>query len=198
MVPICTTLFARRMALLVPTILPAAFHSSPAAAAQCSGVVQNAATGVVQDAANFLSSSERARLERIIGKLEADTGFELRVLSRARNGFASDEDEEVPWTRRPPSQILQCGFSKTPGVKTILIVADRGIAGALDAGSSFITFPYIGDAATLALPGVFFGRLQREYGRKAYVSSRGEAASIVATCEVIITVCKGLSCCLPS
>ena len=139
----------------------------------------------VADTANYLNVQERERLERILAKLEADTGYTLRVLSRSRQGISSEE--EVDWTRQPAKSILSCGFGIKPTPQTILVVADRGIQGALEAGSSFITYPYIGDGVMFSLPGVFWGRLQREYGRKAFVEKRGEAASIVTSCEIIIT-----------
>ena len=45
----------------------------------------------------------------------------------------------------------------------------------------------IGERARFALPDIFWTRLQREYAKAAFVESRGEAASIVTTCEFILS-----------
>lgn len=134
------------------------------------------------DTAGYLrDAGDRERLERILSRLEDTSGFYVRVLTRDR------KSEE--WTRESTVSALACRFGLTSRQRSssVIIVADRGIEGALQAGSSFLTFPVIGDNVQLYLPPVFWARLQREYGRRAFVESRGEAASIVTTCELIIT-----------
>ena len=180
------TVMSRRSALIaLPAISVMNPRMSPAAPIpEClGGHVQRR----VVDTAGYLDGESYSRLDRILAKLESDTGFSVRVLTRSRRA-SSVSDEEDNWTRSSkPSDILRCGFNTLPTSSTILIVADRGIAGALDAGSSFITFPFIGDAVQFALPGVYWSRLQREYGRKSFVEKRGEAASIIVSCEQVIT-----------
>jgi len=141
----------------------------------------------VIDEAGYLPQADYERLERILAKLEIDTGYGIRVLSRTRARFADDEDED--WTRAPPASILRCAFnvSAAAAPTTVLIVADRGIKGALEAGSSFLTFPFIGESVQFLLPGVYWSRLQRQYGRRSFVESGGEAASIMTACELILT-----------
>jgi hypothetical protein len=181
-----STVMSRRSALMVvPAISVMSPCMTPAAPIPECLAASDAQRRVV-DTAGYLDDESYSRLDRILGKLESDTGFSVRVLTRSRRA-ASVVDEEENWTRSQPSNILRCGFNSAPTSSTILIVADRGIAGALDAGSSFITFPYIGDTVQFALPGVYWSRLQREYGRKNFVEKRGEAASIIVSCEQVIT-----------
>lgn len=181
-----TTLMSRRSALVaVPAAALAPHAASAASIPECLQASDTTNRHVV-DTAGFLDAESYDRLDRILAKLETDTGFSLRVLTRSRRA-ASVSDEEESWTRSQASKILRCGFNTLPTPSTILIIADRGISGALDAGSSFLTFPYLGDTVLFALPGVFWSRLQREYGRKAFVEKRGEAASIIVSCEQVIT-----------
>ena len=53
-------------------------------------------------------------------------------------------------------------------------------------GGSFLRYE-VGDNVRMQMPDAFWGRLQREYGRIRYVESRGEAAAVVTSCELIIT-----------
>ena len=176
-------LLARRAVFTVAAAGVIAPPGMPAAASSlCSDSPQR-----IVDSAGFLDDAQRSRLDRILLKLEEDTGFALRVLSRSRTRRGDDDDDES-WYTLKPTAILRCGFGLSgSGQNAMLIVADRGIAGALDAGSSFLTFPFVGDQANFALPDVFWKRLQREYGRKAFIDSRGEAASVIVACEQIIT-----------
>ena len=132
------------------------------------------------DSANFLPDAERARLVRIIGKGEAQTGARLRVITRAR--AAADERPYDP-------AVVRCwtgGESAATRDNTLLIVADRGIPGALEAGSALLSFQ-VGQNLKLNLPEIFFSRLVQEYGRRSFVEKRGEAASIVIAVELILT-----------
>ena len=67
-----------------------------------------------------------------------------------------------------------------------VLIADRGPPGALEAGSSFLTFD-VGTGVNFVLPDIFWQRLQREYGKQRFVEARGEAASIIVACELILT-----------
>jgi hypothetical protein len=143
----------------------------------------------VVDPAGFLPLQDYERLERILEKLELDTGYAVRVLSRSRRMLSDGAGDYTDARQVSPVLTLRSTFNVTAAQQqqAILIVADRGIPGALEAGSSFLSFPYVGESARLALPDVFWGRLQREYGRRAFVAVRGEAASIVVTCELILS-----------
>ena len=116
-----------------------------------------------------------------MSRLEETSGFSVRVLTRDRRS--------AEWTRESTISVLACklGVARGQLASSVIIVADRGIEGALEAGSSFLTFPVVGDNVQLYLPPVFWARLQREYGRRAFVENRGEAASIVTACELVIT-----------
>ena len=54
-------------------------------------------------------------------------------------------------------------------------------------GGSFLRYE-VGDNVRMQMPDAFWGRLQREYGRIRYVQSRGEAAAVVTSCELIIAL----------
>ena len=143
-------------------------------AACASAAVQPA---LVADTASYLSASDLTRLERILAKGQNQTGVQLRVLTRSR---ASKE-----WTY--DLSAVRCRLGITSPSQSLLIVGDRGIQGALDAGSAFLTFPLVGNGVKLALPDVFFARLKQEYGRKSFVDLHGEAASLVTAVELILT-----------
>ena len=148
----------------------------PAGAAPSTCAGQN----VVLDEQKYLSGSEFERLDRVLRRLEVETGYKVRVLSRSRG------TEE--WTRDRGAIRCALGVSigSTLDADAVIVVADRGLQGALQAGSSFLTYD-IGERVQFALPPIFWTRLQREYGKAAYVDARGEAAAIVATCELILS-----------
>lgn len=135
------------------------------------------ALGPVLDTAGYLDAPELERLERILRKGEEQTGCAIRVLTR--NRLSAD------WTR--DTKAVRCAFDVAATRDSVLIVADRGIAGALEAGASFLSFDVAGPNVRLALPPSYWARLVQEYGRQSYVSKRGEAASIVTSCELILT-----------
>ena len=132
---------------------------------------------IVADTAEFLPEKERTRLVRILRTGEQQTGVKLRVLTRSR---ASDD-----WTYDPRAIRCRLGLEAARG-NQILMVADRGIPGALEAGSAFLSFQ-VGQNVLLNLPEFYFGRLVQEYGRRSFVEARGEAASIVNAVELILT-----------
>ena len=121
----------RRRALLhvLPSFLFTQISLPPStveAASQCSGSAAPSTGGLVQDSAGFLSVEECERLERILKKLEQDTGFELRVLSRTRSAVSSSDEGSLAWMQGSASNILRCGFELEPSSKTALIVV-RGL-----------------------------------------------------------------------
>ena len=99
-----------------------------------------------------------------MAKLEADTGWKLRVLTQSRAN--APELGTVLQQRR-----IGDGSGKLRDPNAVLVVADRGIRGKLENGGSFLTFE-VGDNARLRLPDVYWGRLRREYGRLRFVESR--------------------------
>ena len=133
---------------------------------------------VVRDLAHYLPADEKERLIRILRKGEQQTGVRLRVLSRSR---ASPE-----WAFEPREVRSRLGIDAPSRPDSLLLIADRGLEGALEAGSAFLSFE-VGDNLGAALPPVFFGRLRQEYGRQKFISARGEAASIVTACELILS-----------
>ena len=132
----------------------------------------------VQDRQGFLEPAAEQRLERILAKLEADTGYKIRVLTQSKNTAPELGPLLQDW------RIGQGGKLRDPNA--VLMVADRGLKGKLEAGGSFLRYE-VGDNVRMQMPDAFWGRLQREYGRIRYVESRGEAAAVVTSCELIIT-----------
>ena len=175
---------ARRCLLTLPAVLlgqprpspaaPAGRFCAPGASLLDGQLLTAGAVPAVLDLAGYLDDAEVQRLTRIISRLEEVTSFRLRVLTRDR---ASPD-----WAR--DSRAIQCVFDLSGN--SILMTADRGIAGALEAGSAFLSFD-VGPDARLALPDVFVSRLVNEYARRPFVAKRGEAASIVVASEIIIT-----------
>ena len=135
----------------------------------------------VLDVKGVLAASDLERLETILGKLEKETGYRIRVLTRARNS--------AEWTQSRSDVRCALGVSAARGgidPSAVIVTADRGIKGALENGASYLTFD-IGDSVRLALPDIFWSRLQREYGKRSFVEARGEAASVVTSCELILS-----------
>ena len=132
----------------------------------------------VQDRQGYLEPAAEQRLERILAKLEADTGYKLRVLTQSKSTAPELGPLLQEWN------IGQGGKLRDPNA--VLMVADRGLKGKLEAGGSFLRYE-VGDNVRMQMPDAFWGRLQREYGRIRYVESRGEAAAVVTSCELIIT-----------
>ncbi|KAL3898411.1 MAG: hypothetical protein SGPRY_012843, partial [Prymnesium sp.] len=124
---------------------------------------------------------EMARLERILAALEADTGYKLRVLTLSPQLRG---DAAVLSQARQTLRIQMVKGRIEPNAA--LILADRGIPGSLEAGSPYLRYD-VGDNVRLVLPDIFWGRLQREYGKRAFVEARGDAASIIVTCELVLT-----------
>ena len=155
MVSTLTTLVSRRAALIaVPMAMKPNAAPAVATIPECLQATDTT-TRRVLDTAGYLDVESYDRLDRILAKLESDTGFSIKVLTRSRRSTAFSDESEDSWTNAQASKILRCGFNASPTPSTILIVADRGIAGALEAGSSFLTFPYVGDTVLFSLPGVF-------------------------------------------
>jgi hypothetical protein len=146
----------------------------------CEPLALEADDAIVADTAGYLPAVERTRLVRILRKGEAQTGVKIRVLTRSRAA-----SESSAWAYEPSAARCRLGVAAAPA-DSILIVGDRGIAGALEAGSAFLTFE-VGGNVRVSLPDIFFARLRQEYGRRSFVEARGEAASLIVAVELILT-----------
>jgi hypothetical protein len=177
----------RRAFLLAGTGLVTGY--SPAVQ-HATAVTEVAALSPVADLAGVLERSEAERLERILRSLEADTGYKVRVVTQARGGGRDSEalaDLKRGWRIG--------GSSAAVDPNAILVIADRGISGSLEAGSPYLRYD-VGANVQLVLPGVFWGRLQREYGKLSFVERRGEAAAVVVSCELILTCLRNEDFCI--
>ena len=83
-----------------------------------------AAPSRVLDLQGWLTPAEAARLERILGKLHEDTGFELLVVTHVRE----PADLLRWWSRLGPGTV---GGGGRIGAGAVAIYADRGTPGAL-------------------------------------------------------------------
>ena len=174
------TLQSRRAAMRILAGFPCTAAAAAAAADVLCGE-EDAGARPVLDTKRVPASAELERLERILRAVEADTGFRVRVLTRERNS--------AEWTRSRTATRCALGVASAGGQmdpRAVVLIADRGIPGALENGSSYLTFD-IGDAVRFVLPDVFWARLQREYGKRTFVEARGEAASVIVSCELVIS-----------
>lgn len=146
-----------------------------------------AAPGAVLDLQGYLPPSELERLERILAKLESDTGWRVRVLTQGR-----EAPELGPLLQ---AWRLGDGGGRLRDPNAVLVVADRGLRGKLEAGGTFLRFE-VGDNVRLRMPDAWWGRLRREYGMQKFVGSRGEAASVVTSCELIISCLRSEEFCI--
>ena len=167
------------MALLYASTSRPLLAADDATAAACGRATGSDGADIVYDAAGYLSSAEYTRLVRIIRLGEEQTGVRIRVLTRTR---LSDE-----WTFDPPAVRCQLGIAAGDRDNTVLLVGDRGIAGALEAGSTFLSFQQVGTNVRLSLPDVWFARLKQEYGRRSFIEKFGEGASLIVAVELMLT-----------
>jgi len=151
-------------------------------------LLQGSPVSPVLDPLHCLDSEARARLCRIVGKLQDDTGFRLRVLTQDRSSASCARRALELWRISSGS-----GGSVVPDA--IVLIAERGIEGSLEAGSPLLKF-LVGDDVLLPLPPIFWSRLRREYGGASFVKSRGEAASVVTSCELIISCLRNEAFCV--
>tara|TARA_B110001452_G_scaffold263825_1_gene265852 strand:+ start:711 stop:1319 length:609 start_codon:yes stop_codon:yes gene_type:complete len=137
------------------------------------------APSAVLDLQGYLPPSDLDRLDRILTKLEADTGFKVRVLTQSRETAPEMGPVLQRW------RVGDGGRLRDPNA--VLMVADRGLRGKLEqAGGSFIRYE-VGDNVRVRVPDSYWGRLQREYAKIDFIQKRGEAAAIITSCELIIS-----------
>ena len=126
----------------------------------------------VLDLESYLRDAQRERLERILRTLETDTGYKLRVATQSRATAPGLKSLRAQWAADD---------------RTVIVIADAGIPGSLEAGNPFLRFD-VGDEASFVMPPIFFSRLTREFGKAPFVSDASKyGASIVASCEIILT-----------
>ena len=77
-----------------------------------------------------------------------------------------------------------------------MLAAERGIPGRLEAGGSLLKPLFVGNNVELILPEIFWSRLKREYGTNTFVQSRGEAAAVTRSVEIILTCLRNEDFCV--
>ncbi|CAM9270758.1 unnamed protein product [Heterosigma akashiwo] len=124
----------------------------------------------VIDTVKMLTKGQVGRLDKLLAKLEKDTGYKLRVLCQS--------------------------YPNTPGLairdfwgvdeKTVVLVADEGTFGrnAARGPANLLNFN-VGSGLDLALPARFWVRLQSEYGNKFFVEDVGKDQAVLTAVEAI-------------
>ena len=84
------------------------------------------------DTQGWMGETRRLRLERILAKLEGDTGFRVRVATLSR-GCPSRAQLFDYWQ-------LGRGRDATSTFNLLLVLADRGLSGRMEAGGSLLRF----------------------------------------------------------
>jgi hypothetical protein len=129
----------------------------------------------------YLTSGQVRRMEELLGALERDTGYRVRVLCQRyplTPGLAIREywslggvqpaGPEAPTTQRDDDRYV------------VLVADDFGGRG------NVLNFN-VGDGVLLALPNAFWNRLRNKYGTKFYVEENGADMAIVNAVEAIAT-----------
>ncbi|KAJ1476182.1 hypothetical protein T484DRAFT_1908386 [Baffinella frigidus] len=139
----------------------------------------------VIDLEKILTKGQANKMDKLLAKLEVDTGYKLRVLCQR--------------------------YPETPGLaikeywgiddKTIVMVVDRGnsksgssnilnfnVGGGVDLAlpSSTILNFNVGGGVDLALPSVFFTRLRNFFGNSYYIRDYGEDVAVINTVDTIV------------
>eukprot|EP00542_Grammatophora_oceanica_P010385 CAMPEP_0194030142 /NCGR_PEP_ID=MMETSP0009_2-20130614/3732_1 /TAXON_ID=210454 /ORGANISM="Grammatophora oceanica, Strain CCMP 410" /LENGTH=241 /DNA_ID=CAMNT_0038670033 /DNA_START=59 /DNA_END=784 /DNA_ORIENTATION=- len=119
----------------------------------------------------FLTSGEERRVGELLGALERDTGYRLRVLC-----------QQYPKT---PGLAIRdywsVGTEDQKDDKYIVLVVDE-----FGGRGNVLNFN-VGDGVKFALPNIFWTRLQAKYGTTFYVKDHGIDLSIINACEAIVT-----------
>lgn len=153
-------------AAVIAAALVAAVSAEPVLAKRPDGVnrpelLPPSFTRVI-DTAGFLSQGQEERLGRDLERLEADTGFKLRLLAQ--------------------------NYPQTPGLaikefwgvddNTIVFVADPSL------GGNILNFN-VGAGVDLSVPRSFWSRLAGKYGNMFYWKEKGEDVAIEAAVVAI-------------
>ena len=131
---------------LLPVLLASCSVRLPAVALEPPAAAVEPPPSAVQDRQGYLEPAAEQRLERILAKLEADTGYKLRVLTQSKNTAPELGPLLQEW------RIGQGGKLRDPNA--VLMVADRGLKGKLEAGGSFLRYE-VGDNVRMQMPDAF-------------------------------------------
>lgn len=118
----------------------------------------------------FLTSGQAKRLNELLGNLERDTGFRLRILCQAypnTPGLAIRDYWDL-------------GKEGQKDDKYIVLVVDQ-----FEGRSNCLNFN-VGDGVKFALPNQFWTRLSSKYGTTIYVRDNGIDLSITNAVEAIV------------
>ena len=130
------------------------------------------------DTANFLTKGQEKKVVEKLNKLEAATGFKLRVLCQS-------------YPETPGLAIKD--YWKVDG-NTVVLVADKGEGFNRKGIPSNIINLNIGANVELVLPTQFWTRLTNKLGNQPYVKSVGADAAVINTVEAITFCLEDKSC----
>jgi TPM domain len=119
----------------------------------------------------FLTSGQAKRLDTLLATLERDTGFRVRVLCQAypnTPGLAIREYWDL-------------GYEGQKDDKYVVLVVDQ-----FGGRGNVLNFN-VGEGVKLALPNIFWNRLQSKYGSTFYVRDNGIDLAITSAIESIVT-----------
>lgn len=120
----------------------------------------------------FLTSGQVKRLEQLLSSLEHDTGYRVRILCQAYPNTPGLAIREY-W---------QMGNIETqPDDKYIILIVDEF------GGKGNVLNFNVGDGTKLALPNIFWTRLQAKYGNTFFVRDYGIDMAITNAIETIIS-----------
>lgn len=119
----------------------------------------------------FLTNGQEKRLNNLLTKLEADTGYRVRILCQA-----------YPMT---PGLAIRdywdLGKEDQKDDKYIVLVVDEF------GGKGNVLNFNVGEGVKIALPNVFWTRLSSKYGTTFYVKENGIDLSIESSIEAIVS-----------
>lgn len=130
------------------------------------------------DTANFLTKGQEKKVVEKLNKLEAATGFKLRVLCQS-------------YPETPGLAIKD--YWKVDG-NTLVLVADKGEGFNRKGIPSNMINLNIGANVELVLPSQFWTRLTNKLGNQPYVKSVGADAAVINTVEAITFCLEDKSC----
>lgn len=119
----------------------------------------------------FLTKGQEKRLDDLLGKLEADTGFRVKVLCQA---YPSTPGLAI-------RDYWDLGKEDQKDDKYIVLVVDEF------GGKGNVLNFNVGDGMKFALPNIFWTRLSSKYGTTFFVKENGIDLSITNSIDAIVT-----------